>query len=78
MKAIRSAIFMLSYSDFAPGICAVCGSATIIRFRDTSTGFGMGACCLHFALSAERALAHPDAGLRAPTKEESDGLIPNH
>lgn len=66
---LRSQIFMLSTSDWRPGLCAVCNQAALIKYRDSS-GMNLGECCLAHAISAERALICTE-GIRHPTKEEA-------
>jgi hypothetical protein len=75
---IRSNIFLLSASAWRPGVCWLCDASVILKFRDTTTGMCVGACCVDSLLCADRVLAHAqNSGLRAPTNDES-GTMPNH
>jgi hypothetical protein len=72
MSAMRSQIFMIPPGQFSVGNCAVCDHGALIKFRDHSTGWNIGDCCLHAVLSAERALSlteylcHPRPELEIP------------
>ncbi len=68
--ANQSRIFMLPPKQHAVGFCAVCGAAGILQFRDSSTGFSIGSCCLDSLIKAESFL-NASAGIRPPTIEES-------
>src|SRR5689334_2992057 len=70
MKTVRSHIFRLPASDFRPGVCGVCGRVVMIRFRDASSGFQLGDCCVNTVIGAERLLSSAK-GLRHPTLEET-------
>jgi hypothetical protein len=75
---IRSNIFLLSNTQWKPGVCWLCEASVILKFRDTTTGMCVGSCCVESLLAADRVLGWAShSGLRAPTNEES-GSMPNH
>ena len=68
-----SNIFMLSPSDFSPGICSVCGQAATIKYRCAATGMCVGDCCRAALVGADALLSAPYIRnfIRHPTLEES-------
>jgi hypothetical protein len=74
----RSSVRRFAACDFRTGHCAICTDPVIIKFQDTSTGWKIGDCCVHAAISAERVLSDPEARLRAPLREEFIRPQSNH
>ena len=66
MKTARSQIFPLSVTDHQPGTCSICGCTALLKWRDASTGFVLGNCCLRVTLQAERALMKPKNAMHHP------------
>lgn len=77
MNALHSHIRRLAPEHTYYGRCDICGGLTDLKFRDNSTNFYLGQCCLDVTIAADRQLSNPEIGMRHPTREEAINT-PNH
>lgn len=48
---------MIPVASFTEDKCSVCEEKVLLKYRDSATGAKVGQCCLHFLLTADKALA---------------------